>query len=233
MASVHEAGSSPGASTRSRCCSSRPPEIGRISAPPRAPAPGRRSSRTFFLRGEDLERLGRVGRRQHHLGEDLGHLLGHRRADLAVRRDHAAERADRVRGVRLAVGLGDVGADRDPARVGVLDDRDAGEVAVVVRRPPRGVGVDVVVVRHLLAVQLLGAGQPAPRPRGVQRGAPGAGSRRSAASPRAPRSRRPRRGTGRRALGREHAAHPRGDGDVVGGGVPERRRGEPAPVGRA
>ena len=50
-------------------------------------------------------------------------------------------------------------ADRDPTRVGMLDDRDRGQVEVV-RRPPRRVGVDVVVVGHLLAVQLLRRGQP-------------------------------------------------------------------------
>ena len=59
-----------------------------------------------------------------------------------------------------AVRLGHVGADRDPARVGVLDDRHGG-LGEVVGRPPGGVGVDVVVVGHLLAVQLLGVGQPA------------------------------------------------------------------------
>ena len=42
-------------------------------------------------------------------------------------------------------------------------------VAMVVRGTPRGVRVDVVVVRHLLAVQLLRAGQAAPA-RGVERG---------------------------------------------------------------
>ena len=46
----------------------------------------------------------------------------------------------------------------------------AGSVEVV-RRPARGVGVDVVVVGHLLAVQLLRAGQGPAGPRGaVERG---------------------------------------------------------------
>ncbi len=63
--------------------------------------------------------------------------------------------------MRLGVRIGQVGAEGDPARVGVLRDRDAwrGEV---IGGPSRGIGVDVVVVRHLLAVQLLGARYPAP-----------------------------------------------------------------------
>ena len=62
-----------------------------------------------------------------------------------VGRDHTAERRHRVARVRLRVGLGDVGADRDAARVRVLDDRHR-RLGEVVRRPPRGVRVDVVVV---------------------------------------------------------------------------------------
>jgi Tfp pilus assembly protein PilZ len=38
---------------------------------------------------------------------------------------------DRIAGVGLAVGLGDVGSDGDAARVGVLDDGDARGVEVV------------------------------------------------------------------------------------------------------
>ena len=73
-------------------------------------------------------------------------------------------------------------ADRDAARVGVLDDRHR-RLGEVVRRPPGRVGVDVVVVGHLLAVQLLGLGRA--RRGGVDGRAPpaGAGSRRSAAQP--------------------------------------------------
>ena len=48
--------------------------------------------------------------------------------------------------------------DGDAAGVGVLDDRDA-RGAEVVRGTQCGIGVDVVVVAHLLAVQLLGRGQ--------------------------------------------------------------------------
>ena len=52
-------------------------------------------------------------------------------------------------------------ADGDAARVGVLDDGNRRHVTVVVRRAVGGVGVDVVVVRHLLAVQLLALGEAA------------------------------------------------------------------------
>jgi hypothetical protein len=58
----------------------------------------------------------------------------------------------RVSTVRCAGCRPDVGADCDAARVGVLDDCHA-RLGEVVRGPPGGVRVDVVVVRHLLAVQ--------------------------------------------------------------------------------
>ncbi len=57
------------------------------------------------------------------------------------------------------VGLCDVGPDSDPTRVRVLDDCDGGLVALVVGRPDGRVGVDIVVVGHRLAVQLLGPRQ--------------------------------------------------------------------------
>ena len=105
---------------------------------------------------------------------------GHR----TVGRDDPAEGAHRVARVRLAVGLGQrvvrVGADGDAAGVRVLDDRDA-RLGVVVGGPAGGVGVDVVVVGHLLAVVLHGF-RDALTPRAARRAPPaGAGSRRSAA----------------------------------------------------
>src|SRR6185312_8687649 len=61
-------------------------------------------------------------------------------------------------------------ADGDAAGVGVLDDRD-GRAVVVVGGAPGGVGVDVVVVAHGLAVQLDGLGETARSPLGdVDRG---------------------------------------------------------------
>ena len=77
----------------------------------------------------------------------------------AVDRDDAAERGHRVAGMgprwaRAIVRVVAAGHDRDATRVGVLDDRDRG-IGEVAGRPPRRVDVDVVVVAHLLAVQLL------------------------------------------------------------------------------
>ena len=71
--------------------------------------------------------------------------------------------------------------DRDAARVGVLDDRHRRRVEVV-RGPTGGVGVHVVVVGHLLAVQLLRRREPAREGCRRRRAPPaGAGSPRSAA----------------------------------------------------
>ena len=193
VASVQVVGSSPGASSRSLTCSSRPPLIGRISAPGAGQVRQRAAAGCSSSPVSTSHRVVGERRRDDHLGEDLGDLLGHRQVDLAVGGDHPAERRDRVAGVRLAVRRGDVGADGDPARVGVLDDRHA-RVGVVVRGPPGGVGVDVVVVGHLLAVQLLGVREARLPARGTAR-RPGAGSRRSAGRRRAPSSRRPRPGS--------------------------------------
>ena len=133
--------------------------------------PGRRHEHPqVLLLAQHLDRLGGVGRRHDHLGEDLRDLLGQLGGDLLVDRDHPAERGHRVTGVRLAVRLGHVRADRDAARVGVLDDRHA-RLGEVVGAAPGGVRVDVVVVGHLLAVQLLGLGQAGRRGRvDVERG---------------------------------------------------------------
>ena len=114
----------------------------------------------FFFFAEELERFGLERGRDEHLGEDARDRLGHRERHRAVRRDDAAERRHRVALVGAPVRVGDgVGCagrrDRDAARVGVLDDRDRG-LGEVERGPHRGIRVDVVVVRHLLAVQLHG-----------------------------------------------------------------------------
>ena len=163
----------------------------------------------FFLPCEHLDGAVLVAGRDDHLGEDLGDLLGHLDRHRAVGRDHAAERGDRVARVRLAVRLGDVGADRDAARVGVLDDRDR-RLVEVVRRAAGGVGVDVVVVGHLLAVQLLGLRQAGSARSRCGRARPaGAGSRRSAAPPPGPRSRPIQAGKPVPVGGvGEHVAHP-------------------------
>ena len=135
--------------------------------------------------------------------------------------------------MRLAVRLGDIGADGDAARVGVLDDRDArrGEV---VRRPQGGIGVDVVVVGHLLAVQLLGLREPAQDGTGwrTTRRAD-AGSRRSAAPrpavvDRAEEGREPR--DCRCRIGGVDVREPGRDSHVVRRRVRVRRAGQRAPL---
>ena len=108
---------------------------------------------------------------------------GHLHRDRPVDGDHAAERRDRVALVRPAVRLGDVGADRDAARVGVLDDRH-GRLGRS-RTPPGG--------RRRCRRSCCrtspcrAAARPAARPPGRsrwRRARPaGAGSRRSAAPP--------------------------------------------------
>ena len=130
--------------------------------------------------------------------------------------------------MRLAVHVRDVVAvspDGDAARVGVLDDGDGRRVAVVVRRTVGGVGVDVVVVRHRLAVQLLPLGDAGLTLSGVQRRA----LVRVLAVAQA-RGLRERRAhpfgelIARRLVVRtgEVLPHPRRDGDVVRRGVDER-----------
>jgi hypothetical protein len=97
------------------------------------------------------------------------------------------------------VGLGDVRPDRDAAGVGVLDDGD-GRLVEVVGGAAGGVGVDVVVVGHLLAVQLRRLRQP---------GAVGGPRRAPPAGAGSPRSAAPRALPGR--------AHPAREAGAVGG----------------
>ena len=118
---------------------------------------------------QDREGVVVVGRRHDDLGEGVVERRRHRGGHRTVRRDDPAVRRHRVARVRRGIRLLDGVPDGDATRVGVLDDRDGRLVAMVVGGPHRGVGVDVVVVRHLLAVQLLGGGEPGP-PVGVERG---------------------------------------------------------------
>lgn len=125
--------------------------------------------------------------------------------------------------------FGDIHADRDAARVGVLDDRDTGLV-VVVRRAPGRLRVDVVVVRHLLAVQLFRVGE-ATIAVGVQR----RGLVRVLAVAkhvRALEGRAQEVGEDRIVGGRVGGGEPGGDGHVVRGGVLEGLGGEPLAGGQ-
>ena len=111
-----------------------------------------------LLARQDLDRTILVAGSDNDLGEDLGNLFGHLHADRAIGGDDATESAQRVTGVSFAMGFGNVGAGSDAARIRVLDDSHAGGLEVE-SRPPRRVGVDVVVVAHGLAVELAGSGQ--------------------------------------------------------------------------
>src|SRR5699024_8123254 len=98
---------------------------------------------------------------QNHLGEDRLDLLSHGEGDRPVRGADAAVGGDRVGAVGAGVGPGDVpvlAGDGVAAGVVVLDDGD-GREGVVVSGAHGGVRVDVVVVAHLLAAELLGAGE--------------------------------------------------------------------------
>ena len=132
--------------------------------------------------------------RHDHLGEDLGDLLGHRHrapaGSTAITPPNAdtgshswARRCASATSAPTAM----------PHGLACLMIATAGSVEVV-RRPAGRVGVDVVVVGHLLAVQLLAPRRGRRRRAGRARPA-GAGSRRSAAPPPCPTSRRSRPGT--------------------------------------
>ena len=149
----------------------------------------------------------------------------------AVRGDHAAVGRDRVAGVGERVGLGDRVGRRDAARVRVLDDRDGRAARGRTRRalphprrrsccttsPCRRAGsparcrrpARAAVERRALVRVLAVAQQLAARPARAD----------------------PRREAGRLVVGRENAAHPRGDGDVVARGVPERLERKSAALG--
>src|SRR4029079_8237911 len=120
-------------------------------------APGQPQQANSLLALEDLQSFRLVVGGDDHLGEHAGDLLGHGHGDGTVGRDDTAVGGLRVAGMGALVSLGDVGADRDTAGVGVLDDGDSG-LGVVVGRALGGVGVHEVVVGHLLAVEPLGGG---------------------------------------------------------------------------
>mgnify|MGYP003343651647 CR=1 FL=1 len=80
-------------------------------------------SEVLFLRDNALGLLAGIGR-DDDLGEDIADGLGHLLGDHAVRGDHATERGDRIGGMRLAIGLGDVEPDGD-AEGGLRDAREA------------------------------------------------------------------------------------------------------------
>ena len=111
-----------------------------------------------LLGEQNLERRRLEARSHDYLGEYLGDGCGHLRGDSAVGGNHATESAQRVAEVSLLVRaqdgvLGPLGGNRDAAGVGVLDDGN-GRLTEVVGGTQRGIGIHVVVVGHVLAVEL-------------------------------------------------------------------------------
>ena len=125
----------------------------------RSPGVGRRRSsdseqaQVPELLAQQVDGALAVARRVQHLDELLGDELGELARERAVDRDDAAERRRRVGGQRLAVGL--LGRRREgaAARVAVLDDH-AGRHRELLHEPRRGVEVEQVVERELLAAVL-------------------------------------------------------------------------------
>ena len=72
---------------------------------------------------ENVERLAKNLRRDDDVRDDLNDLLRGVAVEGPVHGDDAAERADGVALVGHAVGDADAVGDREPARIGVLDDR--------------------------------------------------------------------------------------------------------------
>ena len=125
---------------------------------------GSQDPQVLLLR-QDLESIVVVSRGDDDLGEDLGDRLSGREVAGRVQSDDPAERRcpvaiESLRGTPREMRR----CDRDSARVRVLDDRGTGSLELE-RELPRCVGVEEVVVRQLLAVELLGRSQP--------RGSPG------------------------------------------------------------
>ncbi len=81
----------------------------------------------------------------------------------AVERDDAAERGHRIAGVGALVGLAEIGAERDAARIGMLDDDACRRLAERLDAFERGIGIGDVVERQLLAGQYARGGDGARR----------------------------------------------------------------------
>ena len=155
--------------------------------------------------------------------------LGRFRIQRAVEGDDAAERGSRVGRVGPVIGLGQAGAQRHAAGVGMLDD-DAGRLrAETLDALQRRVGVGDVVVGEFLALDLLGRGNGATR--GVGFDVESALLMRIFAITHAlgmTKAQHQRVGEGFAAL---DLAQVRGDGGVVGGGMAEALDGQAEAAG--
>ena len=118
-------------------------------------ANGTSSSRTFFFADEDPPGFGAERRSDDDLEKDVLDLLGGLAVDLAVGADDAAEDRHGIAGAALAKGVRqrDCG-DRHAARIGVLEWQAAAVSRNSFDQLERRIGVDDVVVRELLALEL-------------------------------------------------------------------------------
>ena len=180
-----------------------------------------------LLRGEDRQSLRVEAGGDHDLGEDVLDLFGQFGGNGAVGGDHPTKRGDRIAGMGPAVGLRDVRTHRDPARIGVFDDRDT-RLSEVARSAVGSLAVGVVVVAHGFAVQQLGLGDSLRTGRiGVEgRGLVGVLAVAQVLLLHPGRSQPVREPIPSR--GGHGGPHPGGHGDVVGGGVTESLGGEVA-----
>ncbi len=110
---------------------------------------------------EPLDHALGIPRSDHHVGLGGGlHRLDGVEVDDLVECDDAAEGRTLVAGERIGVGGGQVVADREAARVGVLDDRNGGAVTQIVDQLPRRVSVEEVEVAEAHPTELLSAVPP-------------------------------------------------------------------------
>jgi hypothetical protein len=95
-----------------------------------------------------------AGRGDEHFDEELGHRLDQRPVERPVEGDDRAEGRDRIGLEGAVVGRYQVSAASDAARVVVLDD-DHGRLAEERDELSCGIGVEQVVPRQLLALELV------------------------------------------------------------------------------
>src|SRR6185369_17824317 len=86
--------------------------------------------------------------RDHALAEDLRHLFGRCRIDLAIERYDPAKRRNRIRSQSFFVSVSKSLSETDARWICVLDDGARG-LFKVADELPRRFGIDVVVERHL------------------------------------------------------------------------------------
>ena len=107
----------------------------------------------FTFRLQELQRVGRIVRRDDDFDKPLGKQLRGLKVDRLCHRDDAAESRHRIARPRRLKRLRQIDAGGESARVRVFDDGHAGLSSQFTHRLQRGVRVEVIVVRHFLAVE--------------------------------------------------------------------------------